>query len=210
MRLSHDRTVAWRTSGFANGITFSDRPLLPNEIFLIEIDKNENGWSGHIRLGLTQIDPNDRSPLPQYALPDLNQSGSAWVFAITKNKTRVYDGINGEYSLPSPSKPIYSTFSHLPLFPFQPSMLVQLPTDVGSRLGVFYRITEGGLGEMHLVMNGEDKGPVVVDLPLHTGKMYAVVDIYGTTKQVRIIPVYSKGTCIMSISISSLFLCFLF
>ena len=66
----------YRKASFANAVTLSEKPLLPGEIFLVEIEKTEPGWTGHMRLGLTQLDPlhPDLSHLT-YSLPDMNNLG---------------------------------------------------------------------------------------------------------------------------------------
>lgn len=46
---------------------------------------------GHMRIGLTQLDPNSGFELPLYALPDLVQMGPCWLFAITKRHNNVLD-----------------------------------------------------------------------------------------------------------------------
>lgn len=66
-----------------------------------------------------------------------------------------------------------------------------LPTDTGSRIGVMYIPQIGSdKAEMHFIINGEDQGPCAKDIPYRAGPLHAVVDVYGTTKQVRIIQLY--------------------
>lgn len=66
-----------------------------------------------------------------------------------------------------------------------------LPTDAGSRIGIMYVPQAGSdKAEMHFIINGEDQGVCWQDIPYKAGPLRAVVDVYGTTKQVRIVQLY--------------------
>lgn len=66
-----------------------------------------------------------------------------------------------------------------------------LPTDTGSRIGVMYVPQAGSdKAEMHFIINGEDQGVCQKDIPYKAGPLHAIVDVYGTTKQVRIVQLY--------------------
>lgn len=214
--LLDDNSVAHRRSSFANALVFSEKPLLPGEIFMIEIEKNERGWSGYMRLGLTQVDPAMYSgSLPQYALPDLNTLGynnasqSSWIFAISRHQNSVYfdsiaqDGSGSVvYSSAQGNTPKYflgdefnvkTPRGSIPRHLLKPEKCKKnvLATEVGSRIGVVYIPQERHLAEMHFIINGEDQGPCCKNIPYKDKPLYAVVDVYGTTKQVRIVQLYN-------------------
>lgn len=46
------------------------------------------------------------------------------------------------------------------------------------------------LAEMHFIINGEDQGACTRDIPYNTRPLHAVVDVYGTTKEVKIVQLY--------------------
>lgn len=212
IQLFHENLVAYRKTSFAHALTFSEEPLKPGEIFLVEIEKTERGWSGHLRIGLTQFDPRNHFKLPQYALPDLANMGKSWIYAVNKSHNRIFTGNIeiDEDQATEPYQPVVGnedliqtprgTFSRSLLLPvrfpverknghFIPKKGSILPTDVGSRIGIMYVVNEDR-AEMHFIINGLDQGPCAKNIPYQDGPLYAIVDVYGTTKQVRIIQLY--------------------
>lgn len=69
-----------------------------------------------------------------------------------------------------------------------------LLTDKGSRIGVVFVPTEFDetKGEMHFIINGVDQGPCTKDIPLDKAPLHVVIDVYGTTKQIRIVQLYGS------------------
>ncbi|XP_066951573.1 neuralized-like protein 2 [Macrobrachium rosenbergii] len=297
--LYDNNTVAYRKASFANAVTITEQPLHPGDIFLVEIEKTEPGWTGHMRLGLTQLNPANPGleELPQYSLPDMTNMGNSWICAITKSHNRVQPDTEGEgdagdisgvaseiasdgqQSLQEQNTPADVEMSNavgskpavgaegmvsseavvesdavgmfrmknsrghrtnlngtgprgnvssngprglesivvgdhlqtsrglIPRSVLQPApyattgpsgrriMLRRdniLPTDEGSRIGVVF-LPRGNLAEMHYIINGEDQGAFTKKLPYREAPLYAVVDVYGTTKQIRIIQLPVSG-----------------
>lgn len=216
--LCEENTVAYRKSSFANALTFSESPIQPGELFLLEILKNEAGWSGNMRLGLTQLNPklaaSTNSRLPMYALPDLANLGSSWIYPVTMGSQaqRIASNTNqstdrtsddpeagatssSEINILGSGMNIRTSRGLIPRSVLRPMSTTDMhPMDTGSRIGVIFVPTQKDetKAQMHFIINGEDQGAFTKEIPYTEGNLHAVVDVYGTTKQVKIIQLYDR------------------
>lgn len=140
--LCAEDTVACRNQSYANALVFSEFPLKPNDLFMLEIDGTERGWSGDMRIGLTTMNPQEalstRMPLPQYALPDLSSLRPSWIYAISKSR------IFNKRRRPFHSRDLFQSTAQgkVPIKFFLPTPnynVEQCATDVGSQIGKFLR-----------------------------------------------------------------------
>ncbi|XP_014227157.1 neuralized-like protein 2 [Trichogramma pretiosum] len=216
--LYDDGTVAYRKSSFAESLVFSAEPLQLGEMFLLEIEKVERGWSGHMRIGLTQFDPKNIHTLDsEPALPNMMKAEFSWVFAMTDSSIiwdSFWDGSHNrsgdssqrsvkETKLVKKGEYVHTSRGVIPYCVLKPNVddMIEnlLPTDHGSRVGVIYvPQANSDLAEMHFIINGEDQGAFATNIPYKNGPLYAVVDVYGTTKQVRIIQLYNASQTLQS------------
>ncbi|XP_073537286.1 neuralized-like protein 2 [Phyllobates terribilis] len=204
VRIDPSGTQATRVESFANGICFSQDPLAPGQLFLVEIEEKELGWCGHLRVGLMARDPRSLDILPEYSLPDLVNQGNSWIFAITRNHNRVVQDEDedmsrlgkdlsdpylkvGKFKIPrdkliARSRP--GRFSHILDDLYKTNILP--PTARRSRIGVLYEPQADGTGHMHIIINGEDMGASARGIPA-SQSLYAVIDVFASTKSVRVI-----------------------
>lgn len=195
---------------------------------MLEIESNEAGWSGYMKLGLTQMDPSARYPLPAFSKPHLVDAVPcrSWIFPVHSNmdysdrparriSSRRRRSVTGssssgsqepssssdtEGACSSPSEyncseyspeEVEDSFQELSLTTTRSTSWNSgyvLPTDVGSQVGVVYRVNqETGLADMHFILNGMDRGIKAASIPYKDSPLFAVVDVYGTTKKLRIV-----------------------
>ncbi|KAJ6655549.1 hypothetical protein lerEdw1_005020 [Lerista edwardsae] len=184
IRVDPSRTQATRVESFAHGLCFSQAPLGPGQLFLVEIAEKEAGWCGHLRVGLTAQDPGRLEPVPEYSLPDLDRAPGRLQRFLSSPYLLIEETRIPRDKLVGRSRP--GRYSHILDDLYRANVLPA--TARRSRIGVLYTLQPDGTANMHIVINGADMGPSARGLPASC-PLYAVVDVFASTKQVRIIQV---------------------
>lgn len=181
--LSKDNTVATRCQSFANALVFSERPLEPDEVFVFEISDQQDRWAGNLRCGITYHNP-EHITVPQYLLPDFMKLGKSFVFAIKPCAEDPFSDKKQDYIETIEKCPDIKFCDHIDksLFTKTCAKLDIHPCEVGSRIGIFLSPHR----ELYFIINGIQYGPCTKSIPDHLG-VYATADLYGNTKQIKII-----------------------
>ncbi|XP_030373048.1 neuralized-like protein 2 [Scaptodrosophila lebanonensis] len=196
--LLENSSVALRHKSFADALLFSEQPLTPGDIFLVEIEQIESEWSGHMRMGLTLLVPDTMSgneDLPRFSLPEMSNYGNTWIFPLSKyaqDHPSIYQALPYR-NLLGESTHVRTPRGLLPkklLYPTVNNEGSNMPLGaIGCRIGMIYAPTENNPlnAELHFIINGVDKGPAAKNIPLQAAPLYIVIDLYGATKKIRII-----------------------
>lgn len=103
--------IAKRTESFCKGLAFSSRPIQIDENVCIRFSEVVTNWSGVLRFGVTNVDPETFRglELPKFACPDLTSKEGYWAKALPERYSvegsilhffvnadgELYYGING-------------------------------------------------------------------------------------------------------------------
>ncbi|VDM74290.1 unnamed protein product [Strongylus vulgaris] len=76
--------VAKRKESFCKGLAFSNRPVSVNENVCIRLTEVSTSWSGVLRFGVTNVDPETyrNIQVPKFACPDLTSKEGFWAKAL--------------------------------------------------------------------------------------------------------------------------------
>lgn len=187
----NDKTIAERINSYNGGIVFSSRTLQPGEIFAIEILDVTRGWSGHLRIGITQygVIDSETCSVPQQALPDMVTIAPSWIHGVTDhghiNKT-----VNGVWSNNfSVTLDTIRTCKGVYLKDALRKCTGDGKPDicVGGKLGIFYIPLNDQFANLYLIINSVVLGPTATEIPYSNQPPRVIVDLYGNTRKIKII-----------------------
>ena len=200
--LEENGQVAYRTTGYGNGFVFSERYLEPGEIFVVEIERNDKQWfQGYLRLGLTQVNPADYScgeSVSRQENFDLRQLGSTWMFRLTELLLNLGDQTEcaWPYGLDTNKVEVLEdcirtscgNYPRIPLSSAEEADERISDLEVGYKVGVVYIPDDEDFAELYYVVNGNVFGPYARGIPYKQSPLFAVADLFGRTKKVRVLP----------------------
>lgn len=90
IKLSTDGLLAKRNQSFCKAIVFSNRALLIGEEISIVITSVSSAWSGSLRFGFSNINPNNfKNKLPKYMCPNLTNIQGCYARALQDEETKI-------------------------------------------------------------------------------------------------------------------------
>uniref|UniRef100_A0A0N5B0E2 Neuralized n=1 Tax=Syphacia muris TaxID=451379 RepID=A0A0N5B0E2_9BILA len=111
IKILRNGRIARRTESFCKGLAFSSRPIQIDENVCIRFSEVVTNWSGVLRFGVTNVDPETFQglELPKFACPDLTSKEGYWAKALPERYSvegsilhffvnadgELYYGING-------------------------------------------------------------------------------------------------------------------
>lgn len=85
VKISKGGKMAKRVESFCKGLAFSNRPIEIDEIVCIKFSEMATNWSGVLRFGVTNTDPETLgNSLPRFACPDLTSKEGNWAKALAE------------------------------------------------------------------------------------------------------------------------------
>ncbi|CAF1421082.1 unnamed protein product [Adineta steineri] len=167
IQFDEQRLAATRFNSFTHAMIFSERPLYPGELFLVEIEDITDSWTGNIKIGLTCLSPNEiLSQCTQEILYD-----DIFHITIPSRPVTQYTCTCGLYrplfNFGSPDDYIHTPFDSIRRQSIEPvqksndSSTSTCPTNIGSRIGIIYALKQQSI-HMHCILNGFDYGPFTV------------------------------------------------
>ncbi|CAF0826001.1 unnamed protein product [Didymodactylos carnosus] len=223
IRLDQNDTIAYRMESFSHALVFSERPLFPGELFMVEIEETTSDWTGAIKIGLSIVPPEtiiqqcNKDVIYENIYHTTVPSRPVGHMRCTCGLYKPVFGIgNYDWIITPFGKTERKTI--LPVRQYDPKE--DCPTDVGGRVGLIFAHKKKTI-HVHSIMNGFDCGPFEIlrfdnntddsddshasdqDNSHHRFtsshkvnsdvKLWAVIDVYGGTKKIRIIQLYSGG-----------------
>ncbi|XP_072036012.1 probable serine/threonine-protein kinase pats1 isoform X2 [Amphiura filiformis] len=86
---TNNNAVATRTKSYYHGITFSEKPHNLGELVTFLLVEENTSWTGTIRFGLTNNNPDEIDSLPPFSIPDFSSKSGTWMKQLSEQHNNV-------------------------------------------------------------------------------------------------------------------------